>query len=315
MDRWPQLAAIPEAKIEMLASAVEHPYMSGQRLLLHRYRMPADLTEACTVCKQCRSSLTARPMQLPRFSLANDLWVGRVLPELHNLSTGTKRLLPLIRTCFQVTVLQPSTLPSSERQRGYIGNSIFLPQARPEGVLKVLPPTDLEMAETILFVLVGSKKDSLRTSGLLQAPREEYVRAVRKLQKISMYYQDVELREDGYVEGTLLDSCVLETAEGSYLAQQLLQTGPADAVGQEDVEMETTSVPEDGGHLLSSIVGFNDAEDEGMQWLNMQRKIDDLCKGQQSYSEVEKVVNHRAQNEMDPASGWAEFHLEDHPTK
>ena len=69
----------------------------------------------------------------------------------------------------------------TERQRGYIGNSMFLPQARPEGVLKVLPPTDLEMAETILFVLVGSKKDSLRTSGLLQAPREEYVRAVQKI--------------------------------------------------------------------------------------------------------------------------------------
>lgn len=304
LDRWPQLAAIPEARMEMLASAVEHPYMSGERLLLHRYRMPADLTEPCTVCKQCRSSLTARPMQLPRFALANDLWIGRVLPELHNLSAGTKRLLPLIRTCFQVTVLQPSTLPMTERQRGYIGNSIFLPQARPEGVLKVLPPTDLEMAETILFVLVGSKKDSLRTSGLLQAPREEYVRAVQKLQKISMYYQDVELREESYVEGTLLDSCVLETAEGSYLAQQLLQTGPADAVGQEE---DTTPVSEETGHLLSSIVGFNDAEDEGMQWLNMQRKIDDLCKGQHSHSEVEKVVNYRAQNEVDPASGWARF--------
>lgn len=168
----------------------------------------------------------------------------------------------------------------------------------------MLPPTDLEMAETILFVLVGSKKDCLRTSGLLQAPREEYVRAVQKLQKISMYYQDVELREESYVEGTLLDSCVLETAEGSYLAQQLLQTGPADAVGQEE---DTTPVSEETGHLLSSIVGFNDAEDEGMQWLNMQRKIDDLCKGQHSHSEVEKVVNYRAQNEVDPASGWARF--------
>ena len=47
----------------------------------------------------------------------------------------------------------------------------------------------------------------------------------------------MELRHDGE---DVLDGCVLETAEDSALAQELLQKGPADAQGQED-EREKTS--------------------------------------------------------------------------
>ena len=167
-----------------------------------------------------------RPMQLPRFALANDLWMGRVLPELADLSAGTKRLLPLVRTCVQVTVLQPRTIPDTERQRGYIGNSIFLPQPQPSSVAEVVPPRTIDMADTILFVLVGSQKDTLRSSGLLKAPREEYLAAVRKLQEISMYYREVEVDEARIDEYDFVEGCVLETAKDSHLARQLLQQGP-----------------------------------------------------------------------------------------
>ena len=90
---------------------MEHPFLPGEFLVLHKRRMPANLTDPCELCTDCRQSLLASVMSLPRYALANDLWMGRLPPELSDLSAGTKRLLPMVRTCMQVTVLQPLALP------------------------------------------------------------------------------------------------------------------------------------------------------------------------------------------------------------
>ena len=237
LERWPQLQARPEAIAELKASAVEHPFLKEELLLLHRRRMPADVRDPCDVCRECCGPLTSSMVSLPRYSLANDLWIGRQLPALRNLAAATKRLLPMVRTCLQVTVLQPGNLVREERQKGFIGNSIFLPQAAPTAIRAVLPPPEQDMQESILFVLVGDgqNKTALQSSALLKAPRGEYESAVRCLQSTSPYYEEVTLRDAG--ESTL-QGCILETGVNSYLAKQLLQQGPADAQGQEDDDTE-----------------------------------------------------------------------------
>lgn len=188
---------------------------------------------------------------MPRHSLANDLWMGRQLPDLRQFAAGTKRLLPMIRACLQVAVLQPANLRKEERQRGFIGNSIFLPQAQPSAIRSTLPPPEEDMQESILFVLVGQKKESLAGSALLSRPREEYNAAVSCLQHTSPYYRSVVLRHD--VDDPL-QGCVLETAEDSYLARELLQKGPADAQGQEE-DSEVDGPVDDRAHS-----GADDAE-------------------------------------------------------
>ena len=248
--RWPHidLQALRKA-------AVEHPYLSGEFLLLHRRRMPSDYTDPCMVCAACRGSLLASVLSLPRHSLANDLWIGPQLPSLSNLTSATRRLLPMVRPCLQVVVLQPQHLQRIEKQRGLIGNSIFLPQARPSAVQQVLPPRDADMQDSILFVLVGGQKSQVKGSSLLKAPRDEYEAAVQCLQKTSPYYASVHLQ---HRPDDVLDGCVLETAEDSALAQELLQKGPADAQGQEDSDGEdapggdaaSSKDPQEGGGCL-----------------------------------------------------------------
>ncbi|CAK9081626.1 unnamed protein product [Durusdinium trenchii] len=280
LERWPQLQARPEAIAELKASAVEHPFLKEELLLLHRRRTPADVRDPCDVCRECCGPLTSSMVSLPRYSLANDLWIGRQLPALRNLAAATKRLLPMVRTCLQVTVLQPGNLVREERQKGFIGNSIFLPQAAPTAIRAVLPPPEQDMQESILFVLVGDgqNKTALQSSALLKAPRGEYESAVRCLQSTSPYYEEVTLRDAG--ESTL-QGCILETGVNSYLAKQLLQQGPADAQGQEDDDTEENQEAEpmeDAGHLVSSIVGLNDGEDEQCKWLKVGRDMQELCR-------------------------------------
>ena len=180
--RWPHIDVD-----ELKASAVEHPFLKDEFLLLHKRRMPVDVTQPCDVCRDCRAALLSSVLTLPRFSLANDLWMGRQMQPLRNLAAGTRRLLPMIRACLQVTVLQPANLQKEERQRGFVGNSIFLPQAQPSAIRTTLPPPESDMQESILFVLVGQKKDTLASSALLSCPRDEYDAAVSCLQRSSPY--------------------------------------------------------------------------------------------------------------------------------
>ncbi len=332
LQRWPQLAECPRVKRELQASAVQHPYLQDRYLLLHKKAMPEDTKSAAKVCRSCRSSLTSSTLALPRFALANDLWMGRPLPELRNLSTGTRRLLPLVRACLQVTVLQPTNLSAQERQKGFIGNSIFLPQARPSKVLSTLPPAAADMAETILFVLAGGKKQQFRRSGVLEAPRQEYVNAVRTLQEVSMYYSDVPLSEECSNTEDLWQQCVLETDEDSYLARELLQKGPAESQGQQEGEPEIDEAekaheesgalpkknlfkflafkgfshrclcilrrPFCAGHLLTSLVGLNDGADEDLRWLRLAKDMEHVCltKKRGSMSDPQLVLHNRNNN-------------------
>ncbi|CAK9025806.1 unnamed protein product, partial [Durusdinium trenchii] len=301
-ERWPHIALE-----ELQKSAVEHPFLPGEYVLLHRRRMPEDARQPSPVCRDCRTSLTAQVLTLPRHALANDLWLGRALPELRSLSAGTKRLLPLVRVCMQVTVLQPVVLPHAERQKGFIGNTIFLPQASPSSVEAVLPPRAEDMAEHILFVLVGHNRGDLRSSATMQAPREEYVAAVERLRQTSKYYAEaaVDLSRWSGQEETMFEGCVLETDADSYLARELLQRGPADAQGQESSQQEEddAGMAEDtaeSGHLISSIVGLNDTSDDENRWLRVCRDVEDLCrrKPRQYDTDAELVVRNRANNDL-----------------
>ena len=91
-------------------------------------------------------------------------------------------------------------------------------------MLKTLPPREVDTQDAILFVLVGSQKGAVKESSLLRAPRSEYAAAVECLRQMNPFYAEVTLGDGG---DDLLEGCVLETAEDSALAKELLQKGPA----------------------------------------------------------------------------------------
>ena len=257
LDRWRHINESDIAKAELIASSVMHPFLP-HRVLLHRAALSDDLQQPQTVCTPCRRALLSKPLALPKHALANDLWMGRCPPGLMDIAEGTQRLLPMVRACVQVTVLQPATADRTQRQKGMIGNTIFVPQATPSQVCKVLPPPMEDVQEHLTFVLVDHEKRNLSTAPLLRAPRAEYEAAVRSLQERSLYYKDVEVRVERLLseEGDpILLDCVLETDGGSALARRLSQTGPADAQGQdageseEEEQRDGAPVVEDAGIL------------------------------------------------------------------
>ena len=113
------------------------------------------------VCKDCHIPFFNNKVPtMPRYALANDNWGGRLPKALQNLSAGTKRLLPLLRVCIDVTVMQKGVhIPRDQKQTGLLGNQIIIPQSSPSQICAVLPPRCADTArieEFVHFVLVSS---------------------------------------------------------------------------------------------------------------------------------------------------------------
>ena len=100
-----RIGGIPLAELE--ASAVRDPGPGGRLWLLHRrnFRMVknsegqevADPSQAVPCCSDCRAALSAARPRMPKYALANDLWIGKLPSCLEKLSSGAWLLLPLCR--------------------------------------------------------------------------------------------------------------------------------------------------------------------------------------------------------------------------
>ena len=150
--RWPLLPLS-----ELMHSCVSHPYGryadgSPWLWLLHKASVPAELTEDTRVwvCADCAGSLARKCPRVPKYALANDLWLGRVpavfRPDKKRLSAMTFMLLSLGRAVVQ-KVIAERTKPQrpEEKQKGMRANTVAFPQAKiRELVTAHLPPTSEE---------------------------------------------------------------------------------------------------------------------------------------------------------------------------
>ena len=164
---WP---SIPE--IELLGSCVAHPsgkYDDGTpwMWLLNTAAIPSPVTKhtACFVCRHCGQSLTRKTPAMPKFALANSLWIGRypLAFKCGNkpLSVMTFLLLSLGRAVVQKIVAERHKPgPVREKQKGIRANTIAFPQAKLHELQTAhLPPKAEDatrfVSETISIALVG----------------------------------------------------------------------------------------------------------------------------------------------------------------
>ena len=153
---------------ELRASAVPDP-VTGRLWLLHRKVFPfladgrtVDVAKKVPICKDCRVPLARLRPGLPKFALANDLWVGRLPDALAELSEGAKLLLPLARAL--IKRYNCKTEGSKWRHEGqlvkaFIGNVCAVPQASSGELSHVVPPSETALQESLLLVLTGFEED------------------------------------------------------------------------------------------------------------------------------------------------------------
>ena len=164
---WP---LIPLA--ELLASTVEHPTGKDKagrawRWLLNTKMVPSRLgpDTVVDVCMACSQSLTRKVPQMPKFALANSLWIGRepvvFRSQGKKLSPMTFLLLSLGRAVVQKFIAEKDKPGRrQEKQMGMRSNTVAFPQAKiRELVSTELPAASTEthryLSDSISIALVG----------------------------------------------------------------------------------------------------------------------------------------------------------------
>lgn len=178
---WP---LIPIA--ELLGSSVEHPAGKDRRgkpwrWLLNTKMLPGRLSPdtIVDVCISCGKSLTRKVPQMPKFALANSLWIGReplvFRSQGKKLSPMTFLLLSLGRAVVQKIIAEKDKPGRrEEKQKGMRSNCVAFPQAHVrELVTTELPAASGEthrfLSDTISIALVGCDPEDCWVSGVVHA--------------------------------------------------------------------------------------------------------------------------------------------------
>ena len=241
---------------ELEASAVRDPEPGGRLWLLHKkcFRMVsqrrgddvvevADPEQLVPICSECRGSLSGQQPKMPKYALANDLWMGKLPVPLGRLSLGSRLLLPLLRGVirrYNCLTDSGKWRPSDQCIKGFIGNVVAFPQADGGKPVLSLPPSEEALVEYLKIYFVGKSREDFERARVedFDVTVEEFREAYDFLRSVNEQYARVSwdsVAEEGLrdTSGSLglpaqLAACV--HFEQRAPRRSTVQKGPADAV-------------------------------------------------------------------------------------
>eukprot|EP00435_Cladocopium_sp_Y103_P023302 s5561_g5.t1 len=134
-------------------------------VLLHRRRVSKDAAkgnEPALTCNDCYCAFAHKEPWLCKFSLANDMWLGRIDPLLWDANMTHEMCLALARTVATKVILRAGgsvavhAAASQQwqmqyQQTGYVGSSVLFHNGDAKHALQSLPPENLNDALAITF--------------------------------------------------------------------------------------------------------------------------------------------------------------------
>lgn len=184
---------------DLLQPSHQHPAQALWRgaLVLGQF----EEGEAAWICTECDIAL--RKEKVPRYSLANDLWIGEIPWELATLTIPEQLLIARHYPRCYVFKLYPRDgrqLSPDQLQRGMKGN-VSLFELNTEDVVKMLegqlmPNLASTLASVLAITFVGShslSKDWLQST--FRVRRRSVYEALDWLKRNNSMYQDIHVEE------------------------------------------------------------------------------------------------------------------------
>jgi hypothetical protein len=258
------------------------------------------------VCRDCADALCGDIPSMPKFALANDMWIGRDL--FSYLSMATQAVLAVARACVRQVIVTSAKL----RPTAVAGTAIIYPLAKPAfmcgdaesaggaGDPVALPPSKEQLRETLNIVLTDKTGD-VEDLEQLRVPFAVYERERARLACENPGYVNVRVNESGHAEirasaGAKNDipevvraCCVHHPLQRGI---RIKTTGPADRVdtnegedegassGSEDedgVPREAADESEDSGdEAIDEALGDDGLDEHGMVTCSA---LPDHCEG------------------------------------
>ena len=183
-----------------------------QPALQHPCAGVGDINAVAHICYDCATCLCVddKFIKMPRFALANAMWLGRQHPLLQNASLGTRLLLGLGRPCFHKLLLGKGR--REDRESGATGNHVLVSQGAPS-ISDVLPPESRHLSDSFVAVY-GQNKDDLAKCQILNVSRSSYKTLVEERVRVNTVFCR-----------TTIDQSAVANLPANGVPQQLMECG------------------------------------------------------------------------------------------
>jgi len=226
-EAWPQ---IPRQELDASSVALPHLTQEGgcttTLVLMHKRRVPLDALQGAStvcVCSLCYDALSGKKPTMPKFALANFLWLGRHIPLLRNARLGHQLLLALGRVVSTKVYLSSRGRDEQVRQhtaswrqkflqQGMQGTAIVFGNGDASRALAEFPPSADVLQESFVAVFTGPEKPTPEEERNIQGNSAENLLA-QKSMAASALRSEVELQ----VEKELLDKQARYLMETNYV--------------------------------------------------------------------------------------------------
>ena len=208
---------------------------------MHKRRVPAaaiEGEEAVPVCFDCRAALWKAEPTLPKFSLANDLWLGRHPSLFRAANVAHQLLLALGRVVSTKVYLSSKGADESVRQQretwrqkflqyGIKGTAIVFGNGKVDQAMKSFPPEPDVVKDTFVAVFSGPDEEAgfklteeqqhakalhaMRREVGLQVDKGLFDEQAMHLRQTNYVYADAQYRQDlvtEFPDQTAVPSCL-----------------------------------------------------------------------------------------------------------
>ncbi|CAF1441598.1 unnamed protein product [Adineta steineri] len=152
----------------------------------------------CTMCQKCHTALSKGV--IPKFSAANNMWLGDVPIELQGLTIPEEKLISLHRHSSCIIKLQSPFHSMATTQGALKSNCITFLQNTPN-IVNSLPLKMADLCDTLKVIFIGAHPpERLQLKRILTVRKKKIVEALRWLKKYNILYKNVDMNLDNIAE-------------------------------------------------------------------------------------------------------------------
>ncbi len=169
--------------------------------------------DICTLCQKCHDALSKG--HIPKFSPANNMWLGDVPPELQGLTIPEEKLISLYRHNSCVIKLQSPFHSVTTSQTALKGNCISFLQNIPN-IVNSLPLKLDDLCDTLKVIFVGARPpERIHLRKILTVRKKKIIQALQWLKKYNILYKTVDINFENIAQLPEDDvpECIMSTME------------------------------------------------------------------------------------------------------
>jgi hypothetical protein len=167
----------------------------------------------CIICEKCHGALLKE--RVPKFSVANNMWLGDIPIELQGLTIPEEKLISLYRHNNCVIKLQSPFHSPETSQTALKGNCITFLQNIPN-IVRSLPLKLDDLCDTLKVIFVGSRPPSrIHLRKILTIRKNKVIQALQWLKKHNILYRNVEISNENIAQlpEDEVPECIITTME------------------------------------------------------------------------------------------------------